>query len=113
VRVVAIIGAPHDVGRSDHRQLPDPVQCCIDVGEVLIHVHRDRAVASSCEHCDVPLTVHAEPVELDSPSRVRPGHLHGKDPIAAACEPTASASAGVRLLLQGRSGGQVRLARVR
>lgn len=79
MRVVTVSGTPHHVvGRADHRQLPNQVECRIDIGEVLVHVHRHRTVTSSREHRHVPLAVDAEPVELDSPSRVRTRHLHAE-----------------------------------
>ena len=82
-----------ETGRCADYQAPgrgkllDALHGRIDLIEVLIYAHRQRAPAPADERRDITVLVHPEPVELESHEPASPRHFHGADAMAATHEP--------------------------
>ena len=72
---------------SDRGKLLDALDGRIDLIEVLIYAHRQRAPAPADENRDMTVLLHPEPVELESHGPVSPRHFHDADAMAAMREP--------------------------
>jgi hypothetical protein len=72
---------------SARGKLLDALHGRIDLIQVLIYAHWQRAPAPADENRDMTMLVHPEPVELESHELVSPRHLHNTDVMAVTREP--------------------------
>jgi hypothetical protein len=71
----------------------------VDLIQVLIYAHWQRAPAPTDENCDMTVLVHPEPVELESHELVSPRHLHNTDAMAVTRAPANRNEYLIRLCL--------------
>ena len=84
---------------SDRGKLLDALHGRIDLIQVLIYAHWQRAPAPADENRDMTVLVHPEPVELESRELVSPRHLHNTDAMAVTRAPANRNEYLIRLRL--------------
>jgi hypothetical protein len=84
---------------SDRGKLLDALHGRIDLIQVLIYAHWQRAPAPADENRDMTVLVHPEPIELESRELVSPRHLRNTDAMAVTREPANRNEYLIRLCL--------------